>query len=118
MLGDSLTDGRGSTTNANDRWPDRLLDRLAHLAVLNQAAGGNRLREGLLARLDRDVLALGGVAWLVVFAGVNDVGTAQAGPPAQQRIGDDVIAAHDQIIVRAAGLRRRRPPAHQAAITR
>ena len=68
MLGDSLTDGRGSTTNQNNRWPDQLLQRLqadrrtADVAVLNQAAGGNRvLNDGLgpnaLARLDRDVLA-------------------------------------------------------------
>jgi hypothetical protein len=48
MLGDSLTDGRGSATNGNDRWPDQLLDRLqanratADVAVVNQAAGGNR----------------------------------------------------------------------------
>jgi lysophospholipase L1-like esterase len=28
MLGDSLTDGRGSTTNGNNRWPDQLLQRL------------------------------------------------------------------------------------------
>ena len=27
-LGDSITDGNGSTTNGNDRWPDRLADRL------------------------------------------------------------------------------------------
>lgn len=28
VLGDSLTDGRGSTTNGNDRWPDQLFARL------------------------------------------------------------------------------------------
>ncbi|GAB3980260.1 hypothetical protein GCM10027615_58400 [Plantactinospora veratri] len=80
LLGDSLTDGRGSTTNRNDRWPDQLVDRLhghdrtRDVAVANQAAGGNRvLADGLgpnaLARLDRDVLAQSGVAWLVVFEG-------------------------------------------------
>ena len=54
ILGDSLTDGRGSTTNGNDRWPDQLLDLLrsrgdgAGIAVLNQGIGGNRvLRDGL-----------------------------------------------------------------------
>ena len=46
-LGDSLTDGRGSTTNGNDRWPDNLSRRLranaatAKVAVLNQGIGGN-----------------------------------------------------------------------------
>ncbi|PZG89876.1 SGNH hydrolase [Streptomyces sp. NTH33] len=112
VVGDSLTDGRGSTTNANNRWPDRLHDRLrshratAHVAVLNQAAGGNRvLQDGLgpnvLARLDRDVLARSGVAWLIVFEGVNDIGTADATPAAQRRVTDDLIAAYRQIVVRA-----------------
>jgi lysophospholipase L1-like esterase len=106
MLGDSLTDGRGSTTNGNDRWPDQFADRLRHLAVLNQAAGGNRvLNDGLgpnaLARLDRDVLAQSGAEWLVVFEGVNDIGTAAATPEAQHQIAADLIAAYEQIVVRA-----------------
>lgn len=112
VLGDSLSDGRGSTTNGNNRWPDQLLDRLRGLpggnriAVLNQAAGGNRvLNDGLgpnaLARLDRDVLAHSAVSWLIVFEGVNDIGTAEATPAAQQRVTDDLIAAYRQIVVRA-----------------
>jgi lysophospholipase L1-like esterase len=106
MLGDSLTDGRGSTTNQNDRWPDQLLARLRGVAVLNQAAGGNRvLRDGLgpnaLARLDRDVLTPSGVAWLVVFEGVNDIGTADATAEGQRVVAQDLIDAYDQIVVRA-----------------
>ncbi|QQQ79377.1 SGNH/GDSL hydrolase family protein [Saccharothrix sp. 6-C] len=112
VLGDSLTDGRGSTTNANNRWPDLLLARLqtrpdtAGTAVVNQAAGGNRvLRDGLgpnaLSRLDRDVLAQSGVEWLVVFEGVNDIGGAPATQADQQLIGTELIDAYDQIITRA-----------------
>ncbi|WNM33321.1 SGNH/GDSL hydrolase family protein [Streptomyces sp. Li-HN-5-11] len=112
VLGDSLTDGRGSTTNANNRWPDQLYDRLrsrpatAPVAVLNQAAGGNRvLNDGLgpnaLARLDRDILSRSGVAWLIVFEGVNDIGTADATPAAQRQVTADLIAAYQQIVVRA-----------------
>ncbi|WP_234359345.1 GDSL-type esterase/lipase family protein [Plantactinospora sp. BC1] len=112
LLGDSLTDGRGSTTNGNDRWPDQLVDRLhghdrtRDVAVLNQAAGGNRvLADGLgpnaLARLDRDVLAQSGVAWLVVFEGVNDIGTAEATEAAQRAVADDLLTAYDQIVTRA-----------------
>jgi lysophospholipase L1-like esterase len=112
MVGDSLTDGRGSTTNGNDRWPDQLLDRLqsqhstSDIAILNQAAGGNRvLNDGLgpnaLARLDRDVLAQSGVKWLVVLEGINDIGTAAATEAAQKKVADDLIAAYDQIITRA-----------------
>jgi lysophospholipase L1-like esterase len=108
MVGDSLTDGRGSTTNGNDRWPDQLLARLggSRIAVLNQAAGGNRvLADGLgpnaLARLDRDVLAQSGVSWTIVFEGVNDIGTAAATPAAQQQVAADLIDAYAQIVVRA-----------------
>ena len=85
-LGDSITDGHGSTTNGNDRWPDALARHLqssaktAAMGVLNEGIGGNRLLlDGLgpnaLARFDRDVLAQAGVRYLIVFEGVNDLGT-------------------------------------------
>jgi lysophospholipase L1-like esterase len=107
ILGDSITDGRGSTTDHNNRWPNLLARRLAaepstaHVAVLNQGAGGNRvLRDGIgpnvLARFDRDVLAIPRVRWLVVLVGINDIGTAKAarekGEPAA--IAEDLIAAY------------------------
>ncbi|MGW2147958.1 SGNH/GDSL hydrolase family protein [Nonomuraea bangladeshensis] len=117
LLGDSLTDGRGSTTNGNDRWPDRLADRLgglldgAGLAIANQATGGNRvLADGLgpsaLARLDRDVLARSGARWLIVFEGVNDLGVAEPSPAAQKRTAGELVAGYEQIVTRAhaAGL--------------
>ena len=114
VLGDSITDGRGSTTNRNDRWTNLLAQRLranpatAHVAVLNQGLGGNRLlRDGLgpnaLARFDRDVLAMPGVRWVVVLEGVNDIGTAVAArtkgePAATAR---DIIGAYRQMVTRA-----------------
>jgi lysophospholipase L1-like esterase len=83
-LGDSITDGRGSTTDGNNRWPDDLARRLstnaptAGVAVLNMGIGGNGLFGGLgpsaQARFDRDVLNQSGVRWLIVFEGVNDIG--------------------------------------------
>ncbi|MCR3751880.1 SGNH/GDSL hydrolase family protein [Lentzea californiensis] len=108
VIGDSLTDGRGSTTNGNDRWPNQLFDRLRgkDIAVLNQAAGGNRvLNDGLgpsvLARLDRDLLAQSAVRWLILFEGVNDIGTAAPDETAQKQVSDDLIAAYQQIVDRA-----------------
>jgi lysophospholipase L1-like esterase len=112
IVGDSLTDGRGSTTDMNNRWPDLLWDRLradrrtADVAIVNQAAGGNRvLHDGLglnvLARLDRDVLAQSGAAWMFLFEGVNDIGTAPATPAGQKAVTDDLTAAYQQIVVRA-----------------
>ncbi|MDW7980304.1 MAG: SGNH/GDSL hydrolase family protein [Verrucomicrobiales bacterium] len=84
-LGDSITDGRGSTTDGNDRWPDNLARRLAtnpptaNVAVVNMGIGGNAvLRGGLgppaIARFERDVLGQCGVRYLIVFEGVNDIG--------------------------------------------
>ena len=114
ILGDSITDGRGSTTNRNDRWPDVFARRLlaspvtAPVSVLNAGIGGNRLlRDGLgpnaLGRLDRDVLAQPGVRWLIVLEGINDIGTAASarakGEPAATA--NDLIAAYNQIIERA-----------------
>ena len=107
VIGDSLTDGRGSTTNGNDRWPDQLSDRLrGRVAVVNQAAGGNRVLQdglgpGVLARLDRDLLAQSGVRWLVLFEGVNDIGTADATDVAQKAVAEDLIAAYRQVLDRA-----------------
>jgi lysophospholipase L1-like esterase len=114
VLGDSITDGRGSTTNGHDRWPDQLARRLqarkdtAQVAVLNHGIGGNRLlRDGLgpnvLARLDRDVLAQPGVRWLIVLEGINDIGT-RVGARAKGEpwaTAEDIIAAHRQILARA-----------------
>jgi lysophospholipase L1-like esterase len=106
IVGDSLTDGRGSTTNGNDRWPNQLFARYPRLAVLNQAAGGNRvLNDGLgpsvLARLDRDVLATSGADKMILFEGVNDLGTAPATDADQRQVVADLLVAYQQIVVRA-----------------
>jgi lysophospholipase L1-like esterase len=84
ILGDSITDGRGSTTDVDNRWPDDLAQRLstnaptAGVAVINMGIGGNGVFGGLgpsaQARFDRDVLGQSGVRWLIVFEGVNDIG--------------------------------------------
>ena len=105
VLGDSITDGRGSPTDGNGRWTDHLARRLhegegtARVGVLNQGLGGNRLlNDGLgpnaLARLDRDVLAQPGVRWLIVLEGINDLGTHSA-------TAADLIAATSKSSVRA-----------------
>ena len=84
-FGDSITDGVGSTVNADRRWPDLLADRLIarkdrlQWGVVNMGISGNRvLNDGAgqsaLARLDRDVLSVPGVAYVIVFEGVNDLG--------------------------------------------
>jgi lysophospholipase L1-like esterase len=116
-LGDSITDGRGSTTDGNNRWPDNLARRLqanpdtTGVAVLNQGIGGNCVvRGGLgptaLARFDRDVLAQEGVRWLILFEGVNDIGGAR-GSNASVRIAQELITAFGQMIDKAHAARLR-----------
>ena len=84
-LGDSITDGAHSTHNANRRWPDVLAARLrqdpnlAHVAVLNEGSGGNRVLNettgpSASSRVDRDVLAQSGVRYVIVLESINDIG--------------------------------------------
>jgi len=88
VLGDSLTDGRGSTDNGNNRWPDILAERLitnaptAGVGVVNMGIGGNGIFGGLgpaaVNRFDRDVINQSGVRYLIVFEGVNDIGSGSS----------------------------------------
>jgi lysophospholipase L1-like esterase len=80
-LGDSITDGNGSTPDHNRRWPDFLAKRLAPhgVAVVNAGiSGGRLLRDGMgvsaLARMEQDVLSQPGVTDLIVLLGINDIG--------------------------------------------
>jgi lysophospholipase L1-like esterase len=116
VLGDSITDGHGATTNGNDRWTDVLATRLQassktrNVGVLNLGIGGNHLlTDGLgpnaLARFDRDVLAQTGVRWLIVLEGVNDLGgfTRLSDPAEAEHAAfvNRVIASYEQMITRA-----------------
>jgi len=83
-IGDSITDGRGSDTNKNNRWTDILSARLqgnaatANVSTMNQGIGATNLvgTSGTTAeaRFSRDVLAQSGVRYAIVFDGVNDIG--------------------------------------------
>jgi lysophospholipase L1-like esterase len=108
-LGDSITDGRGSTTDASDRWPDNLARRLytnsstAGVAVVNMGIGGNAIFGGLgpaaVNRFDRDVLNQSGARWMIVFEGVNDIGgAADSGSPT---LATNLIAAYTQFANKA-----------------
>lgn len=115
-LGDSITDGHGTTTNANNRWTDVLSSRFQaspiyrNTAVINQGIGGNRLlNDGLgpnaLARFERDVLGQPGLSHIIVLEGINDLGTLTRDAPvsdgAHDRLVARMIGAYGQIIARA-----------------
>ncbi|RYP13549.1 hypothetical protein DL767_010687 [Monosporascus sp. MG133] len=117
ILGDSITDGRGSDNNANNRWPDLVLAKmqrngLTNIALCNQAAGGNAVLTGglgppLMERYQRDLLETAGVKYALIFEGVNDIGVAPTDPATQEQIGKSLISAFKTIAsdAKAAGLK-------------
>ncbi|KAJ3494395.1 hypothetical protein NLJ89_g10816 [Agrocybe chaxingu] len=98
-------------------WPDLLLARLqknglTNIAVCNQAAGGNRvladgLGPSLISRYKRDALDQPGVKWVLIFEGVNDLGTGAANAGTQTQIANQLISAFKQIAAdaKAKGLK-------------
>lgn len=91
IIGNSITDGKCSTDNAQNRWPDvmsemlQLKHKITNQGVLNLGIGNNRITVpggfGALAkeRFDRDILMQNGVKKVVIFEGVNDIGAARSG---------------------------------------
>ncbi len=111
ILGNSITDGRGSTTNGQNRWPDVFSESLLkdstmqHVGVLNAGIGGNCVLSGGLgptavSRYDRDILNQHGVRWAVVFEGVNDIGGVHS-TNAATTTAANLIAAYRQMILKA-----------------
>ena len=120
-FGDSITDGDGSTVDANSNWPNDLIRRASKtqkdstLAIVNEGIVGNRLlRDGdifgvsALARFDRDALVLPGVTHVVLLEGINDIcfpGAKMAGQyladPTETCTAQDITFAYRQLISRA-----------------
>jgi hypothetical protein len=111
-FGNSITDGFGSTTDANSRWPDVLARRLLASkepvkSIVDAGISGNRVLSpgagpSALERFDRDVLMQPGVTHVIVLEGINDIngGTNAANPRNEISI-EELIAGHKQLIDRA-----------------
>jgi lysophospholipase L1-like esterase len=117
VLGNSITDGRGSGTNKQDRWPDELARRLQEnpatrqVAVLNEGIGGNCvlrncLGPSALSRFERDVLNQAKAHWLIILEGINDIGQVRNAEAADE-VSKGLIAAYVQMIdiAHAKGIR-------------
>lgn len=102
-LGNSITDGRGSTTDLQNRWPDMMSAALqGNIGVLNLGIGGNcvvkgGLSEPALKRFDRDILQQRGVTHLILFEGVNDIG----GNKHAEQTASNLISAYKELIGKA-----------------
>jgi len=104
-IGDSLTDGRGTDTNMNNRWTDDLAVRLqanaatVEVATLNQGIGATALvgsGTAAQARFTRDVLGPSGVRYAIVFDGVNDIGNGATFDSMKPVYDGMIAAAHAQ----------------------
>jgi lysophospholipase L1-like esterase len=116
-FGDSITDGYKSTVSANKRWPDFFTARMhaagKKVAVVNAGISGNRLLHdsaggsprfgpNALSRFDRDALTVSGATHVVTLIGINDIGMGSpARSPEEVVSADEIIAAHEQLIMRA-----------------
>ncbi len=115
-LGESVTDGVGSTPDTNQRWTNVLAERLhghsstEDIAVLNAGIGGNRILHDIvgpsgLSRIDRDVLVQSGATYLIVSPGNTDILIPDLiGLPAQNVSAEQIIQGHRQIITRARAM--------------
>jgi lysophospholipase L1-like esterase len=117
IMGDSITDGVGSTRDANRRWSDALAERLqadpalASIAVVNAGIAGNRiLNDGVepfigpssLSRFDRDALDKPGVRWVIVLQGSNDISASDMLESPKDRVtAPQIIAGLQTLIARA-----------------
>ena len=112
-FGDSITDGDGSTVDGNDRWPDRLAERLVAaggppVAVLNEGISGakilsDRMGVNALARFDADVLSQPKADTVILMMGINDVGWPGCGLALHdpEPTADAIIEGYKQLIARA-----------------
>ncbi|MEV5836185.1 SGNH/GDSL hydrolase family protein [Nocardia sp. NPDC052112] len=120
-FGDSITDGVGSTGNADNRYPDELAERLdaagTPRAVLNEGIGGNRvtvdsswLGDSARTRFRHDVLDQPGVGTVIILEGTNDIGLSSGAIAADTVVDvspEQLIATYRDLIrqARDAGLR-------------
>ncbi|MAI91694.1 MAG: lipase [Hyphomonadaceae bacterium TMED5] len=105
VIGDSITDGNGTTLDADTRWSDFLAEKLAphRMAVLNAGISGGRLLQdkmgvNVAARLQRDVFSQPGVKAGILLIGINDIswpGTDFA-PDQMRPTLDQMIAGYRQ----------------------
>ena len=115
IIGNSITDGKCSTDNAQNRWPDimsemlQLKYKITNQGVLNLGIGNNRVVVpggfGALAkeRFDKDILAQAGVKKVIIFEGINDIGAAKSGY--SETVARQLIESYQAMIKKAKARR-------------
>jgi lysophospholipase L1-like esterase len=105
-IGDSITDGRGTDNNKNNRWTDVMAARLqgnaatARIATMNQGIGATNLignsGTAAQARFNRDVLGQSGAKYAIVLDGVNDINGGTTLASFKSAYDDLIKRAHDK----------------------
>lgn len=103
VIGNSITDGRGTTTDKQNRWTDVLAEGLnGEVAILNLGIGGNCVMNGGISepavkRFDRDILGQNGTTAIMIFEGINDIGWASD----SEKVARNLIETYQTFIKKA-----------------
>ena len=103
-IGDSITDGRGTDNDKNNRWTDIMAARLqanaatANVATMNQGIGATNLvgssSNAAQGRFKRDVVGQSGVRYAIVLDGGNDIHGGATFASMKAAYGDLISQAH------------------------
>ena len=103
VIGNSITDGRGTTTDKQNRWTDVCAELLGGRSGHSESwhwrncvvSGG--LSEPAVKRFDRDVMGQSGLTGVVIYEGINDIGCSRN---SEKTVGE-LIAAYESFISKA-----------------
>jgi len=101
-FGDSITDGRYSSLNKQERWPDFLFEKIKeenkdnNISIINQSLSGSFITKGGIQRFDNDVINQKGVKYVIMLYGINDINKLN-------KQDNDIIEAYKIIIKKAHG---------------
>lgn len=101
VMGDSISDGVGATSNAYATWPDQLAALMnknastENISVVNLGISGDIVSGDwgvAKGRYKRDILDVSGVRYCILLIGINDIGGAQ------EDISERLIESYKSII--------------------
>ena len=101
-FGDSITDGRYSSLNKQERWPDFLFEKIKeenkdnNISIINQSLSGSFITKEGIQRFDNDVINQKGVKYVIMLYGINDINKLN-------KQDNDIIEAYKIIIKKAHG---------------
>ena len=76
-FGDSITDGRFSSIDKQERWPDFLYNKLKNekkdIAINNQGISGTFITTNGIERFENDVINQNGTKYIIILYGINDI---------------------------------------------